>query len=50
MRLGQFKALTFDVYGTLIDWETGMVEGLRPLTDKIERNLTRNEILEAHAY
>ena len=50
MRLGQFKALTFDVYGTLIDWETGMVEGLRPLTDKIGRNLTRNEILEAHAY
>ena len=34
MRLGQFKALTFDVYGTLIEWETGMVEGLRPLTNK----------------
>lgn len=49
MKLTDFKALTFDVYGTLIDWETGMVEGLKPLTDKAEHNLTRNEILQAHA-
>ena len=26
MKLTDFKALTFDCYGTLIDWETGMVE------------------------
>ena len=26
-----FDALTFDCYGTLIDWETGIVEALRPL-------------------
>ncbi len=25
MRLTDFKALTFDCYGTLIDWETGMM-------------------------
>jgi FMN phosphatase YigB (HAD superfamily) len=25
MRLSDFKVLTFDCYGTLIDWETGMV-------------------------
>ena len=25
MRLTDFKALTFDCYGTLIDWETGMI-------------------------
>ena len=31
MKLTDFKALTFDCYGTLIDWETGMVEGLQPL-------------------
>ena len=27
---GRFEALTFDCYGTLIDWETGIVAGLRP--------------------
>ncbi len=49
MELTRFKALTFDVYGTLIDWETGMVNGLKPLTDMADRSLARNEILEAHA-
>lgn len=50
MKLTNFRALTFDVYGTLIDWETGMVTGLKPLTDKLSRTLTRDEILEAHAH
>lgn len=49
MKLTDYKALTFDVYGTLIDWESGMVENLKPLTERLERSLTRNEILEAHA-
>lgn len=48
-KLTDFKALTFDVYGTLIDWETGMVNGLKPLTDK-RPDLTRDQILEAHAF
>lgn len=30
---GAFDALTFDVYGTLIDWEAGIVTGLRPFSD-----------------
>jgi 2-haloacid dehalogenase len=47
--LTAFKALTFDCYGTLIDWETGMVEALKPLTGKASRKLTRDDILEAHA-
>ncbi len=50
MKLSDYKALTFDVYGTLIDWESGMVAALKPLTDQVSRNLTRDEILEAHAY
>lgn len=50
MRLTDFKALTFDVYGTLIDWESGMVAGLKPLTDRVSRSLSRDDILEAHAY
>ena len=50
MRLSDYKALTFDCYGTLIDWESGMVAGLAPLTAKLSRTPTRDEILEAHAY
>ena len=49
MRLTDFKALTFDCYGTLIDWESGMVEALRSLTDRVKTTLTRDRILEAHA-
>ncbi|MGI9521694.1 MAG: haloacid dehalogenase type II [Hyphomicrobiaceae bacterium] len=50
MRLTDYKALTFDVYGTLIDWESGMVAGLKPLTSRVSQSLTRDRILEAHAY
>lgn len=50
MKLSDYKALTFDVYGTLIDWESGMVNGLKPLTDQVSRGLSRDDILEAHAY
>jgi putative hydrolase of the HAD superfamily len=49
MKLSDFKVLTFDCYGTLIDWESGMVNALKPLTQKLDQKLTRNEILEAHA-
>ncbi len=50
MKLRNFKVLTFDVYGTLIDWETGIIEGLKPLTDKVRQALGRDKVLEAHAY
>ncbi len=50
MKLSDFKVLTFDVYGTLIDWESGMIAGLKPLTDRVGLGLTRDQILEAHAY
>ena len=36
MRLSDFKVLTFDCYGTLIDWESGIFEALKPLTSRIE--------------
>ena len=49
MRLKDFKVLTFDCYGTLIDWESGMVAALKPLTDRAERPLARDEVLAAHA-
>lgn len=49
MKLTDFKALSFDCYGTLIDWETGMIEGLKNLTSRVERDISRDDILEAHA-
>ena len=50
MQLTDFKALTFDCYGTLIDWESGMIDALQPLTDRTGGTLDRNQILQAHAF
>lgn len=47
--LRDFSVLTFDCYGTLIDWESGMVAGLKPLTDRLDEPPTRNALLQAHA-
>ena len=49
MRLGDFKALTFDCYGTLIDWETGILKALEPLVRRVNLKPSRDSILEAHA-
>ncbi|MBC8741497.1 haloacid dehalogenase type II [Paraburkholderia sp. UCT31] len=49
MKLTDFDTLTFDCYGTLIDWESGILEGLRPLLERARTPLTRHEVLEAHA-
>lgn len=49
MKLNEFKALTFDCYGTLIDWESGMINGLDKLTSRVTPQLTRTQVLEAHA-
>ena len=49
MKLHDFKALTFDCYGTLIDWESGMAEALKPLTARLATPISRDEILQAHA-
>jgi 2-haloacid dehalogenase len=49
LKLTDFDTLTFDCYGTLIDWESGIFEGLRPLLDRAPTPLTRDRVLEAHA-
>jgi len=49
MLLIDFDTLTFDCYGTLIDWESGMIEALNGLAGRAERRLSRDQILEAHA-
>jgi 2-haloacid dehalogenase/putative hydrolase of the HAD superfamily len=50
MKLSDFKILTFDVYGTLIDWEAGMIAGTKTLAARADRELSHDDILEAHAY
>ncbi|MFC4170038.1 haloacid dehalogenase type II [Teichococcus aestuarii] len=49
MRLHDFRVLTFDCYGTLIDWESGIHEALQPLLQKGGLDLPRDEVLEAFA-
>lgn len=49
MKLSDFKVLTFDCYGTLIDWETGIITALRPLLDRLDVEIERDRILERHA-
>jgi len=48
MRLGDFRVLSFDCYGTLIDWETGIVKALQPLAAKAGAP-SRARILETFA-
>ena len=31
MELSDFSVLTFDCYGTLIDWESGIWDAMQPL-------------------
>ncbi|WP_372557017.1 haloacid dehalogenase type II [Acinetobacter pittii] len=49
MKLSDFKVLTFDCYGTLIDWETGIYNGLKPLLAKRKTQLTKDQVLEIYA-
>ncbi|KAF6811704.1 haloalkanoic acid [Colletotrichum sojae] len=47
--LKDFKVLTFDVYGTLIDWEGGMLSALQPLLEANNRtDFTRKHLLEVY--
>ncbi len=49
INLDQYEALTFDCYGTLIDWEKGMLAALKPLLLKYDVNLDDEEILKLFA-
>jgi 2-haloacid dehalogenase len=49
MKLTDFSVLTFDCYGTLIDWESGIYAALQPLLRKAAAGLSRDAALEAFA-
>ena len=49
MRLCDFPILTFDTYGTLIDWETGIWDALQPLCARLIDPPAREAALAAFA-
>ncbi len=44
----RFRVLTFDCYGTLIDWEGGILAALRPLLAAHGKSLADEELLELY--
>ena len=45
----EFKVLTFDCYGTLIDWESGILKALKTILSNHNVNISNQEILELFA-
>ena len=53
-KIKEFKALTFDCYGTLIDWESGIWDGLQPLLrenrcDEVARQIALEAFAETES-
>jgi 2-haloacid dehalogenase len=49
VKLSDFRVLSFDCYGTLIDWESGIWSALEPLRARIGVEPAREAALEAFA-
>lgn len=49
MKLSDFDVLTFDCYGTLIDWETGLDTALRPWLSRHGLRLGADDVLAVFA-
>jgi len=47
--LSRISALTFDCYGTLIDWERGILDVLRPWAEKVGVKIGDDELLALFA-
>lgn len=48
MSFDSIRLITFDCYGTLIDWETGMLAALRPLFSHGEKHIPDPTLLEMY--
>lgn len=46
---GKYEAMSFDCYGTLIDWEDGLISGIKPILERHGVGATDEEILALHA-
>jgi 2-haloalkanoic acid dehalogenase type II len=49
MKLADFKVLSFDCYGTLVDWESGILAALRPLVSRAGITLDGDAMLAEFA-
>ncbi len=49
MKLSDFQVLSFDCYGTLIDWESGLLAALAPLRARSRTTLAPDDVLGAFA-
>lgn len=49
LNLAQFRLLTFDCYGTLIDWETGIFSALRPILAAHGKTIADSELLTIYS-
>jgi 2-haloacid dehalogenase len=47
--LTRFKVLTFDCYGTMIDWETGIFSALRPILAAHNKSIPDSRLLKLYA-
>ena len=47
--LTRVKVLTFDCYGTMIDWETGIFSALRPILAAHGKTITDSALLELYS-
>jgi 2-haloacid dehalogenase len=43
-----FRVITFDCYGTLVDWETGILGALRPILERHGARMDDHGLLEAY--
>ncbi|MBI3872128.1 MAG: haloacid dehalogenase type II [candidate division Zixibacteria bacterium] len=48
MGFGAIKALTFDCYGTLIDWEQGILDRMRPWAERNGLQVADERLLELY--
>ena len=46
--LSRFSIITFDCYGTLIDWETGILDAIRPILSAHNAHLSDVDILRMY--
>jgi 2-haloacid dehalogenase len=45
----RFKVLTFDCYGTMIDWESGIFSALRPILAAHKKPIVDSELLQLYS-
>jgi 2-haloacid dehalogenase len=49
LNFAPFRLLTFDCYGTLIDWETGILSALRPVLAAHGKSIADSELLSLYS-